>query len=365
MIVTPLYKYPELPAYTPWMMKTVSRDEVINSDSPHQCRAGDKVIAGCDCWTYGDDFWQFTKDKELCNFLKEDAAEAFESKPILASHAGVARFTELICEGKKDHDSKKDHDDGDHDWNHEDGDHGDDFHFAGADPMDAIGNMIGGIIGQGLGRIETEMICTSANYMSLAAKNEKFPIPQVPLGPSLDWNAIFGDLGDLGHILGELDGDLPFIGPIDMHLEHLGPMFRSNGNSFNFTFTPAMTDFRKQVLERAFGPDISNHPMGKKMMQPVVPKLMCAISEGTRKCECSNKYDFKDEEFCEIIQSDEAIGAMEMIGYQWRRDPAAYCMKSLVCGELDFETVEAGFPCGFLINGLSFGLFILCAIFKL
>ena len=63
MIVTPLYKYPELPEYTPWMMKTVSRDEVINSDSPHQCRAGDKVIAGCDCWTYGDDFWQFTKDK--------------------------------------------------------------------------------------------------------------------------------------------------------------------------------------------------------------------------------------------------------------------------------------------------------------
>ena len=111
------------------------------------------------------------------------------------------------------------------------------------------------------------------------------------------------DTLDLDHILGELDGDLPFIGPIDMHLEHLGPMFRSNGNSFNFTFTPAMTDFRKQVLERAFGPDMANHPMGKKMMQPVVPKLMCAISEGTRRCECSNQYDFKDEGigFCFLI----------------------------------------------------------------
>ena len=55
---------------------------------------------------------------------------------------------------------------------------------------------------------------------------------------------------------------------------------------------------------------------------------------------------------------------MEMIGYQAERDPAYHCMKSLVCGELDFETVEAGTPCGFLINGLSFGIFILCAILK-
>ena len=74
--------------------------------------------------------------KELCNFLKEVTPEVFESKP----HPGVARFAELICDGKKDHDSKKDHEDGDHDWNHEDepfpildGDHGDNFHFAGAD----------------------------------------------------------------------------------------------------------------------------------------------------------------------------------------------------------------------------------------
>ena len=70
--------------------------------------------------------------------------------------------------------------------------------------MDAIGNMIGGLIGQELGRIESEMICTSANYMSLAAANEKFPIPQVPLGPSLDWRAIFGDLGDLDRVSARL-----------------------------------------------------------------------------------------------------------------------------------------------------------------
>ena len=38
------------------------------------------------------------------------------------------------------------------------------------------------------------------------------------------------------------------------------------------------------------------------------------------------------KELCEIIQSEEASYAMEMIGYQWKRDPAAHCMKSLVCG---------------------------------
>ena len=153
--------------------------------------------------------------------------------------------------------------------------------------MDAIGNMIGGLIGQELHnqRTEVTMICTSANYMSLAAANEKFPIPQVPLGPTLDWREIFGDLGDLDHLLGELPFELPG-----------GPMWRSNGDSFNFTFTPAMTDFRKQILERAFGPDMANQPLGRKMMQPVVPKLMCAISEGaSRGCECSNRYDFEDK----------------------------------------------------------------------
>ena len=70
------------------------------------------------------------------------------------------------------------------------------------------------------------------------------------------------------------------------------------------------------------------------------------------------------KEFCEIIQSDEAIYAMEMIGYQWKRDPAAHCMKSLVCGELDLMAIEAGQTCGFIINGLSIGIFILCSILK-
>ena len=70
--------------------------------------------------------------------------------------------------------------------------------------MDAIGNLIGGLIGQDLDRIASEMICTSANYMSLAAENEKFPIPQVPLGPSLDWRAIFNDIGDLDRVSARL-----------------------------------------------------------------------------------------------------------------------------------------------------------------
>ena len=61
--------YPELPTPdTPWMMETRSRDEIINSDSPHECRAGDKVIAGCDCWNEGDDFEQFKEDQG--GFLK-------------------------------------------------------------------------------------------------------------------------------------------------------------------------------------------------------------------------------------------------------------------------------------------------------
>ena len=63
MIITPLHHHPSLPEYTPWMMKTVTRDEVINSDDPHECRAGDKIIASCDCWTYGDDFEQFKGDE--------------------------------------------------------------------------------------------------------------------------------------------------------------------------------------------------------------------------------------------------------------------------------------------------------------
>ena len=106
------------------------------------------------------------------------------------------------------------------------------------------------------------------------------------------WNLwlknVHADTLALDHLLGELPVELPFELPG-------GSMWRSNGNSFNFTFAQVMMDFRKQVLERSFDPDMPNHPMGKKMMQPVVPKLMCAISEGTRRCECSNEYDFKDE----------------------------------------------------------------------
>ena len=161
--------------------------------------------------------------------------------------------------------------------------------------MDAIGNMLGGMIADDLDRIASEMICTSANYMSLAAANEEIPIPQVPLGPSLDWSSLFGGLdigGLLGGLTGEPSGGLP--GELDPN-NFGGQMWRSNGDSFNFTFTPAMMDFRKQILERAFGPDMLEQPLRDQMMEPLVPKLMCAISEGTRKCKCSNKYDFKDE----------------------------------------------------------------------
>ena len=58
--------------------------------------------------------------------------------------------------------------------------------------MDAIGNMLGGMIGPELDRLGTQAVCTSANYMSLAAANEEIPIPQVPLGPSLNWGAMMG-----------------------------------------------------------------------------------------------------------------------------------------------------------------------------
>ena len=47
--------------------------------------------------------------------------------------------------------------------------------------MDAIGNMVGSILGNELENqhVELEAICSTANYMSLAAENENFPIPQV------------------------------------------------------------------------------------------------------------------------------------------------------------------------------------------
>ena len=64
MILTGLddSEYPELPEYTPWGMETVSGDEVGDSDTEYACNAGDMVIAGCDCWESGDDFWQFHYD---------------------------------------------------------------------------------------------------------------------------------------------------------------------------------------------------------------------------------------------------------------------------------------------------------------
>ena len=158
--------------------------------------------------------------------------------------------------------------------------------------MDAIGNMLGGFIGPELGPIESEMICTSANYMSLAAASEKFPIPQVPLGPSLD----LGQLGFPGGF-GQSSRPTGYWSTYGSYWQegsyYGGQMWRTNADSFNFTFTPAMLDFRKQVLERAFGPDIQNQPLGKRMMEPLVPKLICAISEGTgqgsKSCSKSNR----------------------------------------------------------------------------
>jgi len=239
---------------------------------------------------------------------------------------------------------------------------------AGADPMDTIGNMLGGFIGPELGPIESEMICTSANYMSLAAASEKFPIPQVPLGPSLDLGQLMGGVpggfGESSRPMGYWSTYGSYWQESSYWNDYGGQMWRTNGDSFNFTFTPAMLDFRKQVLERAFGPDMQNKPLGKRMMEPLVPKLMCAISESTG-CQCSERYDFKDQELCNLIQSDQAKYGMEMIGYHGYRDPAYQCMKSLVCGDVDRKMVESGDQtCGFLINGLSFGLFILCAILK-
>ena len=164
--------------------------------------------------------------------------------------------------------------------------------------MDAIGNMLGGFIGPELGPIESEMICTSANYMSLAAASEKFPIPQVPLGPSLDLGQLMGGVpggfGESSRPMGYWSTYGSYWQESSYWNDYGGQMWRTNGDSFNFTFTPAMLDFRKQVLERAFGPDMQNKPLGKRMMEPLVPKLMCAISESTG-CQCSDRYDFKDQ----------------------------------------------------------------------
>ena len=162
--------------------------------------------------------------------------------------------------------------------------------------MDAIGNMLGGFIGPELGSLKSEMICTSANYMSLAAESEKFPIPQVPLGPSLGqlFGGFQGGFGESSRPMDYWSNDGSYWPTEGSYWnDYGGQMWRTNADSFNFTFTPAMLDFRKQVLERAFGPDIQNQPLGKRMMEPLVPKLICAISEGTgqgsKSCSKSNR----------------------------------------------------------------------------
>ena len=190
--------------------------------------------------------------------------------------------------------------------------------------MDTIGNMLGGMIGPELDRLGTQAVCTSANYMSLAAANEEIPIPQVPLGPSINWGVLMGGF-NIGALLGGLPGGFGEPSrPIhpwstegsyyatEGSYQYGGRRWRTNSDSFNFTFTPAMLDFRQQILERAFGPDMDGPGMNgpdmfgpdmagpnmqqfkDEMMEPLVPKLMCAISEGTRKCECSNEFNFED-----------------------------------------------------------------------
>ena len=41
-------------------------------------------------------------------------------------------------------------------------------------------------------------------------------------------------------------------------------------------------------------------------------------------------------------------------------------MKDLVCGNVEQKLVELGItPCGALVNGISFGLLLICAVLKL
>ena len=48
------------------------------------------------------------------------------------------------------------------------------------------------------------------------------------------------------------------------------------------------------------------------------------------------------------------------------QDSGYHCLKDLVCGNVDRLMVETGVtPCGFLVNGISFGLLFICAILKL
>ena len=60
--------YPELPRpYTPWMMETVSVDEIYDRwhdlQNLPECRADNHVIYNCSCPDSGDSFWQFHEDE--------------------------------------------------------------------------------------------------------------------------------------------------------------------------------------------------------------------------------------------------------------------------------------------------------------
>ena len=52
--------------------------------------------------------------------------------------------------------------------------------------------------------------------------------------------------------------------------------------------------------------------------------------------------------------------------YEAMDSSAYHCFKDLVCGNVDKASVEGGWAeCGFLVNGLSISLLVICTIFKL
>ena len=52
--------------------------------------------------------------------------------------------------------------------------------------------------------------------------------------------------------------------------------------------------------------------------------------------------------------------------YEAMDSPAYHMFKNLVCGNVDKASVESGrAECGFLVNGLSISLLVICTIFKL
>ena len=64
--------------------------------------------------------------------------------------------------------------------------------------------------------------------------------------------------------------------------------------------------------------------------------------------------------------SDDFMEQAEDIGDELLASPGYHCFKDLVCGNVDKESVEGGWtPCGFLVNGLSISLLVICTIFKL